>query len=199
MANDSATGGYLAISTLPPLPGGLTLTQFIQTLLVGISGLPAALVRPNWQVAPLKAPDLLVDWLAFGVSAYRPDTNAAVSTNEAGVTTLNRTEGIQVECSFYGPLAAEFCAIVRDGFQIHQNQETLRLANMSFVETTPPQVTPDLVHERYVNRLKMDVFLRRQILRTYPILPLVDANGTIETTLGDEEITIDWSSQNRED
>lgn len=198
MPNNSSTGGYLIPSASSGLPGGLTLNQFIQTVLVGISNLPGDLVRPNWQVAPPKNPDLSVNWLAFGVLLSNPDTYAYVAMDSNGVTTTQRHQLLEIQCSVYGPDAMENISLIQDGFQIPQNLEALRSANMGLVETTTGNHIPDLVNERFINRMQMSIFLRREIQRTYPILSILSANGTIHTVVGNEEYLIDWAVENEE-
>lgn len=191
----SATGGYLRPTSSSALPGGLTLNQFVQTVLVGLTGLDGKLVRPSWQVAPPKQPDLSINWMAFGDLLHTPDANAYVGMDADGATTMQRHEAIEIPCSFYGPEAMEYAALVRDGFQIQQNLEALRAGNMGFVEVNQARRMPDLFGERFINKVVMSVFLRREIQRVYPILSITSANGTVHTVLGDEEYLLDWETQ----
>jgi hypothetical protein len=191
MSNNSSTGGYLAPATSQSLPGGLTLTQFIQSVIVGISGVNGSLVRPKWQEAPPKQPDISVNWIAFAVELGNPDQNAYVELRSDGSSTVQRQEKLEVKCSVYGPAAIETISILRDGFQIQQNLEALRAANMGYRGVSNTTPSADLYNERWYNRYEVTISLARQVQRTYPILSFVSASGTIHTD--DENISpIDW-------
>lgn len=193
MTNTSATGGYLAPTTTQALPGGLTLNQFIQSVLVGLSGLSGTLVRPDWQKEPPKSPDIGVDWLAFGVREITPDTFAYTAEQDSGDGgEFQRQEGLEVLCHFYGDNALAYAGLVSDGFQLQQNLAGLRTANMGFTETSRIIHSPELINERYRDRFIMSVFLRRQIQRVYPLLQILSANGTIHTVLGTEEYLLNF-------
>jgi len=177
--NNSKTGGYLLPLGKPQLPNELTLDQFLQTMLVGITGFDKTLVRPLWQVAPPKQPDLTVNWLAFGVTQSQPNANAYVWQDPSGNTFSTRHAKLEIQCSFYGPDAFDNADELRDGFQLQQNLAALQLANMGYTEITEARHIPDLVNERFINRVVVNVYLQREIQRYYPILSFVSAHGTI--------------------
>lgn len=177
----SASGGYLLPQEQVSPFGGISFEQFIQTVFVGVSGLPGELVRPKWQKNPPKQPDIDVNWLAIGLSEDDADTNAYTGVDAAGNNQFMRMEELTVQCSFYGPLAHEYMRIVRDGFQIPQNFAALQSANMGFVSTGKALRVPDLVNERWVNRWEMSVVLRRQDMRVYPILDFVSGSGFLRS------------------
>ena len=186
------TPRYVRPSFTTPPPNGLTLTQFIQTVFVGISGLSGNLVRPKWQIEPPKQPDLSVNWMALGITVSTPDANSYVGVDEDGKTVSQRHETLEVQCDIYGPDAQEIAGLIRDGFQIPPNLEALTAANMGFVEVGPARHIPDLVNERFINRVAMSTFLRREVQRVYPILTILSATGTIHSVTGSEEYLLPW-------
>lgn len=185
---------YILPTSTRPLPRSLNLAQFIQTVLVGVSGIPGPLVRPKWQPQPPKQPDIDINWMAFGITESQPDANAFVGVNRDGATISQRHSQLEVQCSLYGPDAMETADLIRDGFQIQPNLDGLRSANMGFVETTAARHIPDLVNERFINRMEMSVILRREIQRVYPVLTILSATGTIHTVLGDEQYLLAWQT-----
>jgi hypothetical protein len=185
---------YILPSSTVPIPRGLSLIQFIQTVFVGVSGLPGTLVRPKWQVEPPKQPDLSVNWMALGIAVAAPDANSYVGANAEGATISQRHETLEISLDIYGPDSLETYGLLRDGFQVPTNLEALRTANMGFVEIAPARHIPDLIHERFIDRVVTSVFLRREIQRVYPIPTLLSAHGTIHTVLGNEQYLLDWEA-----
>lgn len=186
--------GYL-LPTTPALPGGLTLEQFIQTVMVGITGFTGALCRPKWQPAPPKQPDISTNWMTFGLQILSSPGNAYVGVKADGLTSeLGRQETLMIPVSFYGPNAVENAAAFRDGFQIQQNLEALRSAKMGFQECQQAVRVPELVNERWFNRVDITLVLVRRVIRTYQILSFTGAGGMIHTTTYNEEYTSTWET-----
>lgn len=185
---------YITPSSTTPLPGGLTLTQFIQTVIVGISGITGALVRPKWQVEPPKQPDIATDWISFGVDASKNDVNAYVDVNTQDITVFQRHQILDIEISFFGPAALDTYQKLNDGLQIPTNLQALTLANMGLIEMTDGRQMPDMLNGRFVGKILSNLFLRRQIQRVYPIPTLISAAGTIHTVTGNEEYLLNWQT-----
>lgn len=192
MSNNSASGGYLSPSTTNPLPSGQTFQQFLQTVFVGISGLPDVNVRPRWQKNPPKEPDVDTDWLAFGVTDVDSDTFSYNYRDNAGVNVTQRQEELPLQVALYGPNALDNATLLRDGFQIPQNLEALRAAKMGFGYSSRVSHVPDLVNELWRDRYEITIYLRRQVMRSYPILTFVSASGSIEAVVSGNLKTIPW-------
>lgn len=197
--NNSSTGGVITphpqfppvLATLP----NLTLTQFVQTLLVALSELPGPLVRPEFQEAPPKQPDIQTTWVAFHIGDITPDANAYSGLDQNNVATVQRQELFPVRVKVTGPKAAETITLIRDGFQVPQNQAQLVSAGMGFAYDSPAVRAPDLVNERWINRYVSDFFLRRYVVRAYPILSLTSANGIIySSTAAQADYQSNWQA-----
>lgn len=196
--NTSATGGYLQPTPqFPVVSNTLSITQFLQTVFAGISGLAPDLVRPKWQINPPKQPDITTNWLALAIVNNEADANAYVGSvvdNSNIVNVTQRMEQLEIQCCFYGPQSQEYMSLTRDGFQIEPNRVALTAAKMGFVGTDKGHRMPDLVNERWCDRWEMSFFLNREILRAYPILTFVSASGTINAIVSENLKTVDWKS-----
>lgn len=177
--SNSATGGYLQPAPNQPFPNGLTLSQFIQTVLVGVSGLDGTLVRPKWQPEQPVQPDIKTNWLAFGISKVTPDANAFVGQDDLGNNLTIRHEKLEIDCTYYGPNSVEQSDIVREGFQIQQNLAAMLSVKMSFIDYSEAIRMPELINERWFERLDAKLTLVRMVQRVYPILSFISANGTL--------------------
>jgi hypothetical protein len=187
---------YIKPVSTVPLPKNLTLTQFLQTVFVGISAFPADLVRPQWQIEPPKQPpEPTIDWIAIGIADLAPDANGYLDTSAAndGATISQRHEKLEIQCQLYGPNCIDTYGILRDGFQVPNNRIQLDSAAMGFVEITPGRRSPDLVNERWYDRILTSVFIRRKIQRVYPIPTMTSASGVIYVANADTVLTQQWA------
>lgn len=153
------------------------------------------MVRPTWQVEPPKQPDLSVDWMSVGIATISPDTYSFTQPDSSGAYQSQRQETVEIQCSIYGPNAFETYGLLRDGFQIPPNLAALATANMGFTEITEGRHVPDLVNERYIDRIVTTVLLRREIQRTYPVLTILSASGIIYVPDINADYLLAWKAQ----
>lgn len=183
MANDSSTGGYLspAVAT-PPLEDD-ALTAIFQQMIVGITALPGNMVRPRWQPNPPKQPEPAINWCALGVAVQTPDDGPAIVHNGTGngSDTYIRHQEIAVLASFYGPNGKQNAQLLVDGLGIPQNLEQLKAQDMSSVDEGEIRTAPDLVNEQWVRRYDVNLTFRRKITRSYSVLNILTAQGTVQT------------------
>lgn len=183
--NTSATGGYLApIGDQPTQDQSLIV--FCQAVICGITAIDGTLARPRWQQEPPNLPPVDTDWVALGVTQINADTfhfeqHDPSANNGDGEDLLVRTEEFDLACSFYGPNADAKATMLRDGLAIGQNRDQLYLAGIGLISVGPAVSVPALVKQKWLNRTDIRVSLRRQIKRSYPILHLLSASGTIVT------------------
>lgn len=189
MANTSASGGYLVPAASPNPIQGEGLEDFMHAVLAGISGLAVTLIRPAWQPEPPNIPNL-EQWLAFRIASQVPDTYAVEqhSPTGDGSSTLIRHEVFSLVVSAYGRYARELLAKIVDGFQIAQNREVLFLNGMGLVETGDLIPAPSLYKEKWMYRVDTTIRIRRQILRSYPVLNLLSAQATLNAEIVEDSI-----------
>jgi hypothetical protein len=183
MPNTSATGGYLLPEVNPAPLEDSALEDFLHDVIANVSGMANDKVRPSYQSYP---PNTLVantDWMAFWIQGQDSDTYAVTVHDPAvlGSDELQRHETVDILVSSYGPNASKNLGILRDGLQIPQNREVLNSVGMGLTATGRIIPVPSLVKEKWRRRCDMAMIIRRQIRRTYPVLSLVSANGTLNT------------------
>lgn len=187
MPNTSATGGYLL---QPPFPMyGSALLDFMQSVIVGITGMPGTMVRPAFQPNPPKRPGINVDWCAFFINNQRPEDGVAYIVTDGTGAKSTRHETFDLRCTFYGPNGGSYAGRWRDGLEISQNREPLFLAGMAYVESSSTSLLGELVDEQWYERSDITSSFRRQVDREYGILSFASAKGQIVT----ETLTIDWA------
>lgn len=177
MPNSSATGGYLT-QTASSIEGQ-ALRRFLQSVIAGVTGINATLVRPMWQQNPPPIPSIDVDWCGFGITAQRPEKGAYHEQGDTDATML-RHEQLDLLCAFYGPNCLSNAAILRDGIElIAQNREQLFLAGMGVWGFGDITHAPELVNDRFFDRADITMTINREVRRSYSILHFVSAYGTI--------------------
>lgn len=182
MPNDSSTGGYLQpLATSPPLEDA-ALDAVFQQLVAGLTGLPGSMVRPRWQPVVPKQPEPTQNWCAIGVTEDDPDDYPAVIHQSTGNGHDNfyQHETLNVLASFYGPNSMSFAKLARNGLYIAQNREALMAAGFDVLEAKRITAAPELVNQQWIRRYDLTIRIRRQVVRAYPVLNILSADGTLE-------------------
>lgn len=196
MTNTSATGGFLTPDANPYIPAtqnGPALVAFIQTQLVGLTGLPGNLVRQRWQPNPPNLPANTVDWAAFAVVEGKGETNATEYhiTPDPTVDPLypdpfdviERNEEFSVPVSVYGPNADTNARLIRENYSVAQNREPLFLNGIGYVGAGTVTPMPSLVNEIWYYRVDITLSFRRVVRQVYPVLNIASADGTLNTDI----------------
>lgn len=185
MANNSATDGYLApLSTIPAEDDAFE--DFIGNVVAGITGLPRIMVRPRWQSKPPPHPPIETNWCAIGITVITSDYGVVKlhRPDGDGHDELQRHETDDLLASFYGPQAYSLASRLRDGLMVDQNREALRAGSVNILECIRMRTASDLINERWVRRVDLEISLRRAVVRSYPILNVLSAVGSFETQDG---------------
>lgn len=194
--SSSLAAGYLQPSQEPT--SDTTLEDAMQAALAALTALPGSLVRPMWLTEPLPTPSAATNWLAFGVTEQRVQDYAAATTrvseqqpNGEVVQLLNET--LVVLCAFYGPLCQRHAARLRDALRVDQNHQQLKQSTgLLVIDTGPLRFVPELLNQtQWVPRCDIEITLRREVRRTYPVHTLLSAGGEIRT----KTRTIPWSAE----
>jgi hypothetical protein len=167
--NTSATGGpLLPENGTPTLAPDDPFDDLIQTIVVGVTGMPGNLVRPRWQSIPLAEPEAGTDWCAIGVIDETPDAGRPyvthIGTEDAGLgadfVQVNDTASILA--SFYGPSARGNAMALRMGLMVPQNREVLQRAHMGLVGMpSPTRFVPSIVSMQTQRRADISFEVRR--------------------------------------
>lgn len=191
MPNTSATGGFLVpIGTSGELNDS-QLADFLQALVVGVTGLPAVNVRPRWQSEPPTWPTYGTNWAAIAVVHRRPDKFAHVThrvtagqQTQDGFDEVYRQEILEILCSFYGPNSETNAELLSMGLQVYQNLEQIELSGLGLIEVDDMLSLGELIHERYTYRVDLGFKLRRAQIYQYPVLNVLNAQATVNTDQG---------------
>jgi hypothetical protein len=190
MATNSSQAGYLAPSSAAVYDDALD--DFLQQVIVGLTGLPGSLVRPRWQAEPLQRPDFTVNWVSFGLARSEVDPFAYEAHDPAGEgpTIVERDEILTYAHSFYGPNAHGLVERLRDGFEIPQNRDVLASGGLGLIEVQEAVKVPSLLAERWVPKIDVSILYRRRTRRAYPVLTIKTAGIELVTEHGSTPISV---------
>jgi hypothetical protein len=188
MPNDSSTGGYLSPASSRPVEDD-AFEDFIGNVVAGITGLARAMVRPRWQPKPPPHPPITTNWCAIGITTIVSDYGTVSLHNPAGqgADQQQRHDTVDLLASFYGPGAYSLASRLRDGLMVSQNRRAMREAGINLLESTRMRTASDLLNERFIRRVDLEVRLRRAFVRTYPILNVLSVSGVIQAQDGEPQ------------
>ncbi len=180
---DSRYRGYLGPKD-PPQPTPLEDSDWIDLLhdlVAGVTSLDFDLVRPDWQRIPVNRPSIDTDWCGIGITNTKADWMPVVLhvSDGNGYDVFQRQEECTLLCVFYGPNTNKYASYLRDGLFIEQNLAELRSISATIVEVQDFTRSAELVQEQWWDRTDVNVIIRREIRRNYPVLNLLSARTQI--------------------
>jgi hypothetical protein len=166
---------------------GQDLEDYVQQWVAGVSGMDGAMMRQRWQPEPPNIPDWGVDWGAVGVTRHRPIgiwSYVGHCSDGNGYDQMQRHEDLEILVSFYGPNCDEYASNLHNGVMIWQNRSVLRLVGMAFVELDEAIRAPEMIKNRWWDRVDLPLVLRRIIIRNYAVRNLLSASAAVITDVG---------------
>lgn len=180
------------ITYVQPVPQSLdddALTDVLQALVVGLTGLDASLVRPRWQPQPPTQPDPMTNWCAIGITTYTgTDYPEVTYENETG--TVHRLERLDVLASFYGPGANTKAKQLREGVYIWQNYALLARSGIKLRGADEITHMPELVNTQYVPRSDVPISFMRMAEHAVPVASILKVPLEINADNGDRVVCL---------
>ena len=182
--NTSATGGFIVDRSPAPLTGE-QITRAMQKQIIALTGLPGSLVRPRWQPMPPSQPQADVTWASVGVTQVETDDYPAIVHDGSGtfpgalapgVDRMTRNATLTVLATFYGPAAEGMASAYRDALYVPQNWELMSPFGLKLREVRDLARAPEFVAQQWIDRFDVQVTMRQQTTRLYPIYNLDGAD-----------------------
>lgn len=190
MTIDSTAPGYLRPS-VDATQADDAMNDVLQRMVVGITGLPGAMVRPRFQRNPPDMPENEVDWCAIGAMDIEPPeglpdrVHNPAGDGGAGTTTLSGIEVVNVLASFYGPNAMRYGTTLRDGLTLAQNQDELAVdGSFGLIWFGPLRLASGIQNTDFRARYDIAIRLRHRFERTYGVRNITEISGKIVTDGG---------------
>lgn len=185
--NSSAFAGYLTPTSAPPA-NDFDLSDQLNELIAGVTGIPGQNVRPRYQPRPPVIPAATTDWIAFG--DITTDTLRVASpikrhySDGDGHDELRQDTLLTVLVSAYGPNSKHYSELLRDGLFIDQNFDVARTRGLKLQEIGTIRHVPELINDIWYRRYDMELLLKREVVRSYAVLNILSSQGTL---VGNEE------------
>ncbi len=199
MPNDSASGGFLTAENAGP-PEDAAFDAILQSLVVGITGLGLAYVRPRW-TAPTVSPaptDPMTNWCAIGVVDDAPASNYferhdGSADGGTGSSTTQIQSVVTIMASFYGGSARSTAKLFRDGLMVPQNREMLFPYGIVLPDMPDTaRFVPEIINLQTRPRVDVTFRLRVPSVRVWPIRNIITVQGTI---LADDGENVPFTAQ----
>jgi hypothetical protein len=174
-------------------------TAAMQTMVSQLSNLPGTLVRPRWQPMPPTQPDAGTTWAAVGILRTEADqfpyivhdpSTTLPGQSSPGVDRMQRHATISVIVTYYGPLAEDSAAMLRDALYVPQNMEPLTAISAKILEVHDMNRVPEIINQQFIDRVDLRIDLRQQINRVYPIFDIASAAVQVNTEQGSTIVTV---------
>jgi hypothetical protein len=185
--NTSATGGYLLYHDDLNALTDSQLQNFLHDWIAGITGFAAGNVRPRWQVEPGNLPDVMVDWIAFGITSKitqgYPFLKHVDSTDfyPNGHDELHSHRRIKVLITIYGPNAERTEMILSRGAYVAQNREPLGVVNIGLVGCGDSTTIPEFIKQQWMMRVDLPIEFNQEVILDYNVLNILSSGTTITT------------------
>lgn len=183
MSNDSSTGGYLLPTIAVPI-NDEALDDLFRAVISAVSGLAPRYVVRRFNAEPGAPPQFDGTWAAVGVLAIDDDDFPYHAMQADGTYRLVQHEVLQVMASFYGAKAQQAARAARNGLQIGQNRDALTAAGIVLQDVGTPIRAPELINNRWSNRIDVTFTFKRQTADTFAILPVATVIGSIKNSTG---------------
>lgn len=193
MSNNTTTGGYILPDPVNPPLEGQALNRFLQQWIAGVSGLPGELVRVHWQTEPPEIPGAGNAWASFGIRDRAADDYAyfghdGTLDNGAGADVMQRHTFMTLAGKFYDTgvngLADSYASQFRDGVLVSQNRWALVQNGFGVVRVGSMVSVPVILNQRWQYRVDLEIVLKREKIRQYPVRTFESSAGDIYTDGG---------------
>jgi len=175
---DTTVLGFITPETEPATDRALE--DIFQAAIRGITGLPGAQVRPQAPATINNLPEVTVDWVSFRVTPKEYDFDAHLNHQPTllvnGGSVVSRDEKLEVQLSFFGPLAQQYVNRWVNGLSLDQNRWTLMDNSIKFHFHGSVVSLPALLKEQWQRRLDITSIFSRRLKTTYPIRTIESAD-----------------------
>ena len=160
------------------------LVVVLHDMVVGVTGLPASLVRPRWQPQPPTQPSVSTAWCAIGITRYEPYDYPQWTQDDDDSGTQHRYERLDALATFYGPQSSFYAARLRDGLYVWQNYTTLAAQGIKLRSVDEIVHLGELINSQYISRSDVPLSFVRFVEPVYPVPAIGQVSVSFITDTG---------------